>query len=376
MLLGWVHRVRDLGGARCSSTSATATASRRSSSRDDEALIADAKRLRSEFVVGVIGRVERRVAGHGQPEARDRRGRSRARARSALLNEAKTPPFPIADDVAGLRGDAAASYRYLDLRRPRLQHNIDPAPPRRRWRSGSTSTSRASCEIETPILDEVDARRRARLPRAEPRPPGRVLRAAAVAADLQADPDDCRHGPLLPDRALLPRRGPARRSAARVHAGRRRDVVRDARTSCSRSLEPLMERVLWRHRPRRRRRRFRACRTPRRSRSTGPTSRTCAAAWRSQDLSRGVRRLEFRVFRDVVADGRRRSAASSCRAGELLAQRARRARRSGEAARRRRAGLGAPRRRRACRARREGGWARRRSARRSSCAGAAPAICC
>ena len=45
-------------------------------------------------------------------------------------------------------------------------------------------------EIETPMLDEVDARRRARLPGAEPRPPGGVLRAAAVAADLQADPDD------------------------------------------------------------------------------------------------------------------------------------------------------------------------------------------
>ena len=40
----------------------------------------------------------------------------------------------------------------------------------------------------------------------------------------------CRHRPLLPDRPLLPRRGPARRPAAGVHAGRRRDVVRAPRT--------------------------------------------------------------------------------------------------------------------------------------------------
>ena len=74
---------------------------------------------------------------------------------------------------------------------------------------------------------------RARLPRAEPRAPRQVLRAAAVAAALQADPDDRRHRPLLPDRALLPRRGPARRPPARVHADRPRDVVRHRRTTSS-----------------------------------------------------------------------------------------------------------------------------------------------
>ena len=73
--------------------------------------------------------------------------------------------------------------------------------------------------------DEVDARRGARLPRPVARPPGRVLRPPAVAAALQAAPDGLGHRALLPDRPLLPRRGPARRPAARVHAGRHRDVV-------------------------------------------------------------------------------------------------------------------------------------------------------
>ena len=82
--------------------------------------------------------------------------------------------------------------------------------------------------------DQVDARRRARLSRAQPHLSGRFLRAAAVAADAQADPDDRGLRPLHADRALHARRRPARRPAAGVHASRRRDVVRQRKTTCSR----------------------------------------------------------------------------------------------------------------------------------------------
>src|SRR2546430_17397171 len=64
-----------------------------------------------------------------------------------------------------------------------------------------------------------------RLPAAEPRPSGQVLRAAAIAADLQAAADDRRLRSLLPDRALLPRRGSARRPPAGIHPTRHRDLV-------------------------------------------------------------------------------------------------------------------------------------------------------
>ena len=72
---------------------------------------------------------------------------------------------------------------------------------------------------------QVHAGRRARIPGAVAHPSRPVLRAAAVAAALQADADDRGIRPLLPDRQVFPRRGPARRPAARVHADRHRDLV-------------------------------------------------------------------------------------------------------------------------------------------------------
>jgi hypothetical protein len=76
-----------------------------------------------------------------------------------------------------------------------------------------------------PLHDAQHPRRRARLPRPQPRPSRPLLRAPAVAADLQADPHDLRLRSLLPDRPLLPRRRPPRRPPARVHPDRPRDQL-------------------------------------------------------------------------------------------------------------------------------------------------------
>src|SRR5687767_15503309 len=84
--------------------------------------MAKAKRLRSEFVVGVTGRVRRRSA--DTVNAKIATGEVEVVVRQlVLLNEAKTPPFPIADD-SNVSEDVRLKYRYLDLRRPRLQANI------------------------------------------------------------------------------------------------------------------------------------------------------------------------------------------------------------------------------------------------------------
>src|SRR5439155_10657595 len=73
------------------------------------------------------------------------------------------------------------------------------------------------------------ARGRARLPRARAVAAAQVLRAATVAPALQAAPDDLRLRPLLPDRALLPRRGPPRRPSVRVPPARRGALLRGPR---------------------------------------------------------------------------------------------------------------------------------------------------
>src|SRR5436305_8644670 len=40
-----------------------------------------------------------------------------------ILNESRTPPFPMEEHV-DVSEDARLKYRYVDLRRPRMQRNI------------------------------------------------------------------------------------------------------------------------------------------------------------------------------------------------------------------------------------------------------------
>ena len=122
VLLGWVHRVRDLGSLvfidlrdRHGITQVVA--------RDNDALVNEVKRLRSEFVIAVKGKVVRRA-----PEAVNAKMKTGAieveAAEVRLLNEAKVTPFPIADEATQAGEDLRLKYRYLDLRRPRLQRNL------------------------------------------------------------------------------------------------------------------------------------------------------------------------------------------------------------------------------------------------------------
>jgi aspartyl-tRNA synthetase len=121
ILLGWVHRIRDLGGV-----TFIDVRDRHGISqvvvRENEALMAVAKRLRSEFVVGVSGHVQRRSPDTINPKLATGEVEVLA-VEIRLLNEAKTPPFQIADD-GPVSEDVRLRYRYLDLRRPRLQNNI------------------------------------------------------------------------------------------------------------------------------------------------------------------------------------------------------------------------------------------------------------
>jgi aspartyl-tRNA synthetase len=121
VILGWVHRIRDLGGVTFLDIRDRAGVSQ-VVVRENDALMALAKRLRSEFVIGVSGTVQRRSPDTVNPKLAT--GEVEILARDIrLLNEAKTPPFQIAED-GPVSEDIRLKYRYLDLRRPRLQFNI------------------------------------------------------------------------------------------------------------------------------------------------------------------------------------------------------------------------------------------------------------
>lgn len=76
--------------------------------------------LRSEYVIEAVGKVVKRASVNpdmktGQVEVEV--------SQLTILNKAKTPPFNIEDDV-NVSEDTKLKYRYLDLRRPVMQHGL------------------------------------------------------------------------------------------------------------------------------------------------------------------------------------------------------------------------------------------------------------
>lgn len=109
---------------------------------------AKAERLRSEFVIAVVGKVEARSGAINENLAT---GDIEIRAKEIrILSEAETPPFPIEED-SKTKDDLRLKYRYLDLRRPDLQRNLI-------LRSKVANITRSFLsdegflEIETPML--------------------------------------------------------------------------------------------------------------------------------------------------------------------------------------------------------------------------------
>ncbi|MBV9766266.1 MAG: aspartate--tRNA ligase, partial [Acidobacteriaceae bacterium] len=123
ILMGWVHRRRDLGGVifihlrdRDGITQLVFDESRNAQSHKR------AQELSSEFVIAVEGTVTLRDSATinsnistGAIEV--------AVEKIWILNESRTPPFPLEDSV-DVKEDTRLKYRYVDLRRPRMQRNI------------------------------------------------------------------------------------------------------------------------------------------------------------------------------------------------------------------------------------------------------------
>ena len=122
-LSGWVDRRRDHGQLvfidlrdRAGITQVVFNPERDSKSHSM------AKDLRSEFVIGVRGRVRRRDDEMINPNLKT--GEIEVAVDEVVVfNEAKTVPFPIEDDITTSE-DLRLKYRYLDLRRNKMKQNF------------------------------------------------------------------------------------------------------------------------------------------------------------------------------------------------------------------------------------------------------------
>jgi len=109
-----------------------------------------ASELRSEWVLRIKGQVKARPDKMINPEIETGKVEIEPEEME-ILNKSETPPFPLDTSGEEIDEEARLKYRYLDLRRPRLQKNI-------RIRSDFIDKARqflfkkGFLEIETPLL--------------------------------------------------------------------------------------------------------------------------------------------------------------------------------------------------------------------------------
>ncbi|MFC7783153.1 aspartate--tRNA ligase [Rossellomorea sp. GCM10028870] len=149
-LKGWVQKRRDLGGLIFIDL------------RDREGIVqvvfnpdlsedalALAEKIRNEYVLSVTGTVVARGEGTVNPNLKT--GKVEIHAEEVqIINEAKTPPFMI-DDQMEVSEDVRLKYRYVDLRRPammetfKMRHNVTTS-------FRSFLNDNGFLDVETPIL--------------------------------------------------------------------------------------------------------------------------------------------------------------------------------------------------------------------------------
>lgn len=148
-LCGWADRRRDHGGVIFIDLRDREGVVQVVFDPDSQENFALADKVRSEYVLQVRGRVRARAAETVNPNMAT--GQIEIYGLGlTILNTAETPPFPL-DAHANVGEEVRLKYRYLDLRRHDMQHNL-------RFRSKVTTFIRnfmadnGFIDVETPIL--------------------------------------------------------------------------------------------------------------------------------------------------------------------------------------------------------------------------------
>ncbi len=123
LLMGWVHRRRDLGGVFFLHLRDREGVTQLVFHSDGDPVVhARAEEARSEYVIAIEGTVALRDAATinsniatGEVEV--------VVDKIWILNESRVPPFPMEENV-DVAEDVRLKYRYVDLRRPHMQRNI------------------------------------------------------------------------------------------------------------------------------------------------------------------------------------------------------------------------------------------------------------
>lgn len=150
-LCGWVHRRRDHGGLifidlrdRYGLTQIVFDP------EINEEAHKLAAQLRSEWNIGITGKVRPRAEGMANPKLETGEIEIEV-TKLTIFSQAKTPPFSICDETIDVNEDLRLKYRYLEIRRGKLMHHLA-------LRHQIVKTirdffdKRRFYEIETPIL--------------------------------------------------------------------------------------------------------------------------------------------------------------------------------------------------------------------------------
>jgi aspartyl-tRNA synthetase len=151
-LCGWVRRRRDHGGLIFVDLGDYSGTVQLVFPPEGKECFAIGEQLRNEFVVRIEGAIKTRPAGTQNDKLST--GKIEIEVSSAqILTQSEPPPFFIEDDI-DVKEEVRLHYRYLDLRRPKMQEAL-----RLRHRAYQATRAyfdaRGFTEIETPVLTKT-----------------------------------------------------------------------------------------------------------------------------------------------------------------------------------------------------------------------------